>query len=241
MTTAFIADLHLSPAQPEITQAFRAFCQSQQHLDALYILGDLFDAWLGDDDDSEFAADIKWQLKQLTDNGVKLYFMPGNRDFMLGKRFANDVGLTLLSDETVIALNGKPTLLMHGDTLCTADRGYLKYRAFIQHPITRTLLSNLPLSWRMRIAKRLRAGSASTRPELSYQQLRQMDAQHSAVIKVMQKHGVQQLIHGHTHRAAIHEFMVNGKKARRVVLGDWYDAHKILSQTTYTGIYTTGK
>lgn len=237
MASAFIADLHLSPAHPEITQAFRAFCQSQQQLDALYILGDLFDAWLGDDDPSYFAEDIKATLKQLSGSGVKLYFMPGNRDFMLGQRFAKDVGLTLLDDETVIDLDGKPTLLMHGDTLCTEDRGYLKYRAFIQHPITRAILGNLPLSWRMRIAKKLRAGSASKRPNLSYQRLREMDAQHDAVLAVMRKHQVQQLIHGHTHRAAIHSFCVNDKPAKRIVLGDWYDAQKMLSAPAYSGIY----
>lgn len=237
MTSAFIADLHLSPTRPDITAAFCDFCQQHQHLESLYILGDLFDAWLGDDDPSDFAQQIKAPLKQLSHNGVKLYFLPGNRDFMLGTRFASDVGLTLLEDETVINLNGQPTLLMHGDTLCTADTGYLKYRAIIQHPITRYVLKNLPLTWRMRIARKLRQGSQSQRPQLSHEQLQRMDVQQDAVIEVMRRHKVYQLIHGHTHRAAIHQFMVDDNDAKRIVLGDWYDAQRLLDATHYSGIY----
>ena len=237
MTTAFIADLHLSPARPDITAAFCDFCQQNEALDALYILGDLFDAWLGDDDPSDFAQQIKSQLKWLCDAGVTVYFMPGNRDFMLGERFASDVGLNLLADETVINLNGKRTLLMHGDTLCTDDTDYLRYRTLIQHPLSKFILRHLPLALRMRIARKLRAGSASKRPNLTPQRLRQMDVQHPAVVSVMQKHNVQRLIHGHTHRAAIHSFCVNDKPAERVVLGDWYDAQKLLNTQVYTGIY----
>ena len=121
MTTAFIADLHLSPERPDITAAFEAFCERNACLDKLYILGDLFEAWLGDDDPSEFAVHIKSLLKQLVDHGVHVYFMPGNRDFMLGKKFAREVGLTRSKIKRLSA-NGVRTLLMHGDTLCTADR-----------------------------------------------------------------------------------------------------------------------
>lgn len=237
MTTAFIADLHLSPARPDITAAFNDFCQQHHQLDALYILGDLFDAWLGDDDPSAFAQQVKSQLSALSEAGVSLYFMPGNRDFMLGQRFADEVGLTLLADETVIDLNGERVLLMHGDTLCTEDKNYLRYRAIIQHPLSKFLLRHLPLTLRMRIARKLRAGSASKRPNLSQQRLQQMDAKHQAVLDVMAKHQVQQLIHGHTHRAAIHAFYVNGNKAERIVLGDWYDAQKVQCQRVYSGVY----
>ncbi|MGM0481625.1 MAG: UDP-2,3-diacylglucosamine diphosphatase [Pseudomonadota bacterium] len=240
MATAFIADLHLSPARPDITAAFRQFCQSHQHLNALYILGDLFDAWLGDDDPSPFAEEIKAILSTLSDSGVKIYFMPGNRDFMLGEDFARHTGMQRLQDETVVTLNGIPTLLMHGDTLCTEDVGYLRYRAIIQHPLSRWILKRLPLNQRMAIARKLRSGSQSKRPDLSHQRLRQMDAQHQAVLEVMQKHRVQQLIHGHTHRAAIHEFRVNGDKAKRIVLGDWYDAQRLVGaarSSYYTGIF----
>ena len=237
MSTAFIADLHLSPARPDITAAFCEFCAQNQALDALYILGDLFDAWLGDDDPSDFAQQIKNQLKALSDAGVALYFIPGNRDFMLGQRFADDVGLRLLADETVIDLDGERVLLMHGDTLCTDDTDYLRYRAIIQHPVTTFILQHLPLALRMRIARKLRAGSASKRPNLTPQRLRQMDVQHPAVVEVMQKHQVQRLIHGHTHRAAIHSFCVNDKPAERIVLGDWYDAQRVLNTRGYAGIY----
>lgn len=223
MTTGFIADLHLSPGRPDILAAFSEFCQQHLHLETLYILGDLFDAWLGDDDTSEFAAQVKSQLKYMTDNGVRLYFMAGNRDFMVGERFASDVGLTILPDETVIDLYGERVLLMHGDTLCTLDIGYLRYRSFIQNAVVKTVMRNLPLSWRMRIANRLRQQSSSQRPELTPEQLYKMDAQHSEVLHVMAKHGVRKLIHGHTHRPAVHCFTLgDGKPAKRIVLGDWY-------------------
>ncbi|WP_322407234.1 UDP-2,3-diacylglucosamine diphosphatase [Idiomarina sp. PL1-037] len=223
VTTGFIADLHLSPGRPDILAAFDNFCQQHTNLDALYILGDLFDAWLGDDDTSEFAAQVKNQLKYMTDSGVRLYFMAGNRDFMVGERFASDVGLTLLPDETVIDLYGERVLLMHGDTLCTLDKGYLRYRAIIQNALVKGIMRSLPLSWRMRIANRLREKSSSQRPELTPEQLYKMDAQHSEVLHVMEKHSVRQLIHGHTHRPAVHCFTLgDGKPAKRIVLGDWY-------------------
>ncbi|ATZ72437.1 UDP-2,3-diacylglucosamine diphosphatase [Idiomarina sp. X4] len=223
MTTAFIADLHLSPGRPDILDAFANFCAQSTDLDALYILGDLFDAWLGDDDSSDFAFQIKSQLKQLSDSGVKVYFMAGNRDFMVGERFATETGMTLLPDETVINLYGERVLLMHGDTLCTLDKGYLRYRRFIQNPIVTGLLRRLPLAWRMRIANKLRQSSNSQRPQLTPERLYQMDAQHPAVLDVMEKHQVNELIHGHTHRPAIHSFKLNdGTPAKRVVLGDWY-------------------
>lgn len=223
MTTAFIADLHLSPGRPDILAAFSDFCQQHQQLEALYILGDLFDAWLGDDDTSDFAAQVKEQLTQLTDNGVRLYFMAGNRDFMVGERFASEVGLTILPDETVVNLYGERVLLMHGDTLCTLDTGYLRYRLFIQNAVVKAIMRNLPLSWRMRIANRLRQKSSSQKPELTPEQLYKMDAQHPEVLHVMEKHGVNQLIHGHTHRPAVHCFKLSdGTLAKRIVLGDWY-------------------
>lgn len=223
MTTAFIADLHLSPGRPDILDAFNRFCEQSANLDALYILGDLFDTWLGDDDTSDFAFQIKSQLKQLSESGVKLYFMAGNRDFMVGERFARETGMTLLPDETVIDLYGQRVLLMHGDTLCTLDKGYLRYRRVIQNPLVTAVLRNLPLSWRMRIAHKLRQSSNSQRPKLTPEQLYQMDAQHPAVLKVMEQHQVKQLIHGHTHRPAIHCFELSGgTPAKRVVLGDWY-------------------
>lgn len=223
MTTAFIADLHLSPGRPDILAAFSDFCQQHQHLDALYILGDLFDAWLGDDDSSDFASRIKTQLKALSDAGVSLYFMAGNRDFMVGEQFAQETGMVLLSDETVVDVYGTRVLLMHGDTLCTLDTGYLRYRSVIQSPVVKYVMRHLPLSWRMRIANRLRRQSSSQRPALTPAQLYQMDAQHDAVRRVMEKHQVRELIHGHTHRPAIHCFRLSdGAPAKRVVLGDWY-------------------
>ncbi|RUO67259.1 UDP-2,3-diacylglucosamine diphosphatase [Idiomarina ramblicola] len=223
MTTGFIADLHLSPGRPDILAAFSDFCQQHQHLDALYILGDLFDAWLGDDDTSDFAAKVKEQLTRLTDNGVRLYFMAGNRDFMVGERFASDVGLTILPDETVVDLYGERVLLMHGDTLCTLDTGYLRYRSIIQSSLVKSVMRNLPLSWRMRIANRLRKKSSSQKRELTPAQLYKMDAQHAEVLRVMEQHDVNQLIHGHTHRPAVHCFTLNdGTSAKRIVLGDWY-------------------
>ena len=231
-TTWFIADLHLSPARPAITALFLQFLRQQApNADALYILGDLFDAWIGDDDNSDFAQSIQAALAELTQQGVAVYFIAGNRDFLIGPSFAKRTGVTLLPEASVIDLYGCRTLIMHGDSLCTDDVSYQRFRRIIRHPWLTKLLLRLPLAWRMRIANKLRANSATQKP-LTDAQLKIMDVNQCAVEEAMQQHQVQWLIHGHTHRPNIHQVtLANQALAQRIVLGDWYQQGSWLAVT----------
>ncbi|MRJ41127.1 MULTISPECIES: UDP-2,3-diacylglucosamine diphosphatase [Idiomarina] len=231
-TTWFIADLHLSPARPDITALFLQFLRQQApNADALYILGDLFDAWIGDDDNSDFAQSIQAALAELTQQGVAVYFIAGNRDFLIGPSFAKRTGVTLLPEASVIDLYGCRTLIMHGDSLCTDDVSYQRFRRIIRHPWLTKLLLRLPLAWRMRIANKLRANSATQKP-LTDAQLKIMDVNQHAVVEAMQQHQVQWLIHGHTHRPNIHQVaLANQALAQRIVLGDWYQQGSWLAVT----------
>ncbi|OZB06231.1 MAG: UDP-2,3-diacylglucosamine diphosphatase [Idiomarina sp. 34-48-12] len=232
MTTWFISDLHLSPARPDITGLFQRFLQEQAvHADALYILGDLFDAWIGDDDTSDFVAAVQAALRQLTDSGTPVYFIAGNRDFLIGQRFAQITGITLLDEPSIVDLYGVPTLILHGDTLCTDDVSYQRFRKVIRNRWVQKLLLALPLRLRMRIANKLRASSKTQQP-LSEQQLKIMDANEHAVREQFIEHDVQRMIHGHTHRPAIHQHRLpNGEIAERIVLGDWYTQGSFLKVT----------
>ena len=232
MTTWFISDLHLSPARPDITSLFQRFLHDQAvHADALYILGDLFDAWIGDDDTSDFVAAVQAALRQLTDTGIPVYFIAGNRDFLIGQRFAQITGITLLDEPSIVDLYGVPTLILHGDTLCTDDVSYQRFRKVIRNRVVQKLLLALPLRLRMRIANKLRASSKTQQP-LSEQQLKIMDANEHAVREQFIEHVVQRMIHGHTHRPAIHQHRLpNGEIAERIVLGDWYTQGSFLKVT----------
>lgn len=229
MTVRFISDLHLSPARPDITALFLEFLATDARRSAaLYILGDLFDAWLGDDDNSDFAAQIKQGLKQLTKLGVPVYFMAGNRDFLVGEDFADATGVVILPEGHQLNLYGQRILLLHGDSLCTADKSYQRFRGIIRHPWVTTLLTSLPLRWRMRIAEKLRAKSKTQQP-LSAQQLQIMDVTDSAVRQAFADSQVDMIIHGHTHRPAVHELtLADDRQVQRVVLGDWYEQGSIL-------------
>ncbi|MDN7124681.1 UDP-2,3-diacylglucosamine diphosphatase [Pseudidiomarina terrestris] len=232
MATWFISDLHLSPARPDIAHLFFDFLRdSARAADQLFILGDLFDAWIGDDDTSSFAAQVQQELRRFTDHGIPTYFIAGNRDFLIGRRFANATGIELLDDPTVIDLYGTPTLLLHGDLLCTDDHSYQRFRRWIRKPwLTRSLL-RLPLSLRMRIANKLRASSKTQGP-LSEAELAIMDANPDAVIHDFMKFDVEQMIHGHTHRPAVHQHdLPDGRQATRIVLGDWYTQGSMLKVT----------
>lgn len=221
MATLFIADLHLSTEEPAITAGFlRLLAGEARTADALYILGDLFEAWIGDDDPSPLHAKIASAIKALVDSGVPCYFIHGNRDFLVGKRFARRSGMRLLPEEHVLTLYGKRILIMHGDTLCTDDIGYLRFRAKVHQPWLQKLFLALPLSIRQRIAARMRAGSKASNQTKSEAI---MDVNPQAVIDVMTRHHVHHLIHGHTHRPAIHELDIEHHPARRYVLGAWHD------------------
>jgi UDP-2,3-diacylglucosamine hydrolase len=229
VATLFIADLHLQTEEPAITAGFLRFLAgTAREADALYILGDLFEAWIGDDDPNPLHRQIAAALKALADSGVPVYFIHGNRDFLLGQRFARESGMTLLPEEKVLELYGKRLLILHGDTLCTDDAGYQAFRAKVHQPWLQKLFLALPLFIRMRIAAKMRADSTSANRNKS-QAI--MDVNPQAVVDVMEKQQVQHLIHGHTHRPDIHTLTANGEPAYRYVLGAWHHEGSMVKVT----------
>ncbi|WP_130620337.1 UDP-2,3-diacylglucosamine diphosphatase [Dyella amyloliquefaciens] len=227
MATLFIADLHLDDSRPQITQLFEQFLASDEarSADALYILGDLVEAWIGDDDDAELPGRIAQATRALRDSGVPVYFMVGNRDFLLGEDFARRAGFTLLNDGTMHDLYGRPTLLMHGDVLCTDDVAYQTVRQQVRTPEWMAQVLSMPLAARRAFAAKARedsrAHTGSTMETI-------MDVNADAVADTMRKAGVTRLIHGHTHRPAVHRFDIDGQAAERIVLGDWYEHGSVL-------------
>jgi len=220
VATLFIADLHLSTEEPAITAGFLRLLEGEARTaEALYILGDLFEAWIGDDDPNPLHAAIAAAIRALVESGVPCYFIHGNRDFLIGKRFARQSGMTLLPAEKVLTLYGERVLIMHGDTLCTDDVGYQRFRAKVQQRWLQTLFLSLPLFIRQRIAAKMRAGSKASNQTKSDAI---MDVNQQAVSEVMRQHHVRHLIHGHTHRPAIHDLQIEGHPARRYVLGAWH-------------------
>ncbi|UUO22782.1 UDP-2,3-diacylglucosamine diphosphatase [Colwellia sp. M166] len=219
--TYFIADLHLAQNRPDITACFLSFLENEApKAQALYILGDLFEYWVGDDDDSTFIVEISQALKKLSTLSCKIYFIHGNRDFLLGKRFAKQSGMELLPEITLIDLYNKPVVIMHGDTLCTRDVGYQAFRKKSRSWWWQTMIKSLPLFVRRKIANNYRNQSA-TATAMKSQDI--MDVTESEVIHCLEQHQSQILIHGHTHRPAVHEIKANGEEAQRIVLGDWYE------------------
>ncbi|WNO61464.1 UDP-2,3-diacylglucosamine diphosphatase [Rheinheimera sp. MMS21-TC3] len=225
----FIADIHLSAQRPDITTAFMQFLQTTAvKAEALYILGDLFDVWIGDDNPEPLIAKVATALKQLSDNGTQLFFIHGNRDFFLRQAYAKRCGMTLLPPEQVIDLYGTPTLIMHGDSLCTLDIAYQKFRKWWNQPWWQFIMLNLPLKLRQHLAKQARLRSAKHKQQYNNNNQQQiMDVTPEEVIHVMQQAKVNKLIHGHTHRPAVHQIALNGQTGQRYVLGDWY------SQSSY--------
>ncbi|MDP1863985.1 MAG: UDP-2,3-diacylglucosamine diphosphatase [Thiobacillus sp.] len=218
--TFFVADLHLTDERPVATgRFFRFLIEDAQGADALYILGDLFEAWVGDDHDEQVAHDTARQIKALVNSGTPVYFMHGNRDFMLAERYATLSGMTLIDDSTKIDLYGESTLLMHGDTLCTDDAAYLRFRNKIRRPWVLAWLRRLPLSLRHRMARQARAGSESAK---AGKPAAIMDVNSHEVVRVLQAQQVSRLIHGHTHRPAQHQHVVDGRPCERWVVPDWY-------------------
>ncbi|HID46852.1 MAG TPA: UDP-2,3-diacylglucosamine diphosphatase [Chromatiaceae bacterium] len=215
----FISDLHLSPATPEIVQQFQRFLSGDSvgTADALYILGDLFDAWIGDDDPSSFAAQIREMLQE-AGRHTHLYFQHGNRDFLLGEDFAHAVNLTLLPEEHVIQIAGQPVLLLHGDQLCTDDTDYQQARKLFRSPEFRAQAMAMSIPQRMQKAAEIRQMSGEAKATKSSDI---MDVNQQAVEAIMRKHGVRRLIHGHTHRPQTHTFDLDSHQAERIVLTDW--------------------
>lgn len=227
--TLFISDLHLDSARPQIIEVFIDFLRGQaSRADALYILGDLYEYWIGDDDPAEALRPTLEALKELRNSGVAIYFIHGNRDFLIDREFARQSGCQILSEATVIDLYDQPTLIMHGDTLCTDDKAYQSFRAKIRNPVTRKILLTLSVNMRRRIAQRLRDQSHQA---IEGKTAEIMDVNPQAVEAAMRKHAARRLIHGHTHRPAMHEFEIDDAPAARIVLGDWYEQGSVLSCT----------
>ena len=230
MATLFISDLHLDPARPQITALFEKYLASDEvrHADALYILGDLVESWIGDDDDAELPQRIARAIRAVSDAGVPVYFMVGNRDFLLGEDFARRAGFTLLDDGTVHDLYGRPTLLMHGDVLCTDDVAYQAVRQQVRKPEWQAQVLSMPLDARRALAAKAREESrrhtGSTMESI-------MDVNADAVVTAMHGAGVDRLIHGHTHRPATHPIELPEKAGERIVLGDWYEHGSVLRVT----------
>ncbi len=223
MSVLFISDLHLAPERPAVTRAFLSFLSDRASTaESLYILGDLFEAWIGDDDPSALAAEIQDALCKLSDSGVNLYIQHGNRDFLLGNRFSKRCGAVMLGDEHIVGYAGHRALVMHGDSLCTDDIDYQRFRRKARNPIYKWCLSHLPLKRRQKLATDWRAKSMAAN---SNKASAIMDVNAEAVTEVMDKYGIEVLIHGHTHRPNRH-LLVN--KGERIVLGDWHDLGWVL-------------
>ena len=217
MHTLFISDLHLSQERPEITQSFLKFLSEQAtSAEALYILGDLFEVWIGDSPlMTEQHQTIIDGLRRLTDHGIPVFIMHGNRDFLLGNDFELSTGCRLISDPTVIDLYGTPTLLMHGDTLCTDDVGYQAFRQQVRDPKWQQQFLSMPVEQRLQMANQARQES---KKHTSETKLEIMDVNDQAVQAIMQEYNINRLIHGHTHRPAIHNITINQQPAQRILV-----------------------
>ena len=226
MATLFVSDLHLDDARPHIVEDFEHFCAGEAHqADALYILGDLFEAYIGDDDDAALNARIAEALHGVADAGVPVHFIAGNRDFLLGEDYARRCGMGLLEDDTIIDLYGTPTLILHGDVLCTDDAAYLAFRRQVRDPACQAAFLARPLAERRAFAAQARD---ATRAHTSSTDMAIMDVNQQAVESALRQAGVTRMIHGHTHRPAIHDFTLDGRPAQRIVLGDWYEQGSVL-------------
>lgn len=221
MATFFISDLHLAGDQPQLFGAFKSFLKdTARDAHALYILGDFFDAWIGDDDDAEFPASVKALLRDYAAAGTPVYLLHGNRDFLLGQSFADQSGATLLDESVVIDLYGRKVLVMHGDSLCTQDCEYQQFRIMVRNPGWQQQVLSLPLPQRRQMAANLRQQSKSMNA-MKAEDI--MDVTPEEVVRELQQAGVDLLIHGHTHRPDRHRVLVNGNEAERIVLGAWHD------------------
>ncbi|MGD8384779.1 MAG: UDP-2,3-diacylglucosamine diphosphatase [Lysobacterales bacterium] len=227
MTTLFISDLHLDDRRPETTALFFEFLQTQaRHAETLYILGDLFEYWLGDDAAGACSEQVAAALSALAAAQVECYFMHGNRDFLLGADYARRAAITLLPQPHVIDLYGERVLLLHGDSLCTDDIAYQRFRKQVRNPAWQRDFLARPLRERSVLADEARAASDGYKQATAAEI---MDVNQDAVEAEMSRHGVTRMIHGHTHRPAVHEFRSGNETARRFVLGDWYRQASVLS------------
>ncbi len=226
MTTLFISDLHLEASHPEIGDQFLSFLGGEaREAETLYILGDLFEAWLGDDDPNPYYQQMKFALRALVDEGVPVQFMHGNRDFMIGEQFSAETGVTLLGDPMTVMLYGSKVLLSHGDSLCTDDLEYQQVRAMTRNPDWQAMMRSKSIEERIAFAIEARKQSLA-RGETLTDEI--MDVNQEAVIAMLREHEVDTLLHGHTHRPAVHPVGLGERVATRIVLGDWYDQGSVV-------------
>ncbi|MGI9874809.1 UDP-2,3-diacylglucosamine diphosphatase [Vibrio chagasii] len=226
MKTYFISDLHLAPSRQDITDCFLTFMKNEAvEADALYVLGDLFEFWIGDDDKSEFANSIRQAFIDLVKTGVPCYFTQGNRDFLVGKRFAKQTGVQLLDEVTTIDIYGQKAVVLHGDTLCTEDIKYLAFREKVHQPWLQWIFNRIPFFIKKKIVSKVQSDIKDDKQTKS---LDIMDVTQQEVENVMEKNNVDLMIHGHTHRPNVHTFDANNCTKTRIVLGDWYTQGSVL-------------
>ncbi|WP_428099942.1 UDP-2,3-diacylglucosamine diphosphatase [Candidatus Rariloculus sp.] len=226
MAVLFISDLHLESARPEGVERFVDFVgHDGLAAQRLYILGDLFEAWVGDDDTDPGLRPVAAALGRLTRSGVACFIMHGNRDFLIGERFAAETGCTLLGDYETVEVHGRSVLLTHGDLLCTDDEAYMTLREIVRDPAWQAAFLAKPLAERHRIADGLRQMS---RTEIAAKPDDIMDINQSTVERTMRRFGVNLLLHGHTHRPAVHEFPLDADTAVRIVLGAWHERASVV-------------
>jgi UDP-2,3-diacylglucosamine hydrolase len=231
----FISDLHLHPEESRIRHYFDSFVKwvLERSVKNIYILGDFFHVWAGDDTINDWSLDIAKQLNSLKKQGVNLFFMPGNRDFLLGQTFADLSGCSVLSDPTIIYLGQEKIMLAHGDRYCTQDVGHQCLRLLTRNQIFTPLFLSLPLKYRARLVNKIRTRSQNN----NHKSLEKMDVVAKSVIKQMQRYEVTQLIHGHTHKPGVIRYQINSSELIRYVLSDWDDTPQILCYDNTKGIY----
>ena len=226
MTTLFISDLHLDAGRPEIAAQLLAFLKGEAaDADALYILGDLFETWVGDDDPNPHFAIVKNAIRKLVSRRVPVYFMHGNRDFAIGEKFAEETGVTILPDPYVAELYGENVLLSHGDAYCTDDVQYQTIRKMTRDPAWLAMMLKKPLQERIALAAHSRAASSARASTLNE---KITDVNQGAIEQALREANVDTMLHGHTHRPATHRFTVDGEPASRIVLGDWYEQGSVV-------------
>lgn len=261
MTIYFISDLHLHASRPKTTELFLQFLkETAKKASALYILGDFFEVWVGDDqfqtndksthtqlsmqlpipnksknDFDDHDAQVIKALSEYTEQEIPVYFMHGNRDFLIAQEFALATGCTLIPDPYLVTLYNENYVLTHGDLLCTLDTAYQRFRRIVRNPLFKTLFLCLPLKWRRKIAGNIREKSQESRPLKEYHNER-YDVTETAVNALLRKYQAYTIIHGHTHKPAIHEFLLNHRPAKRVVLGDWGPGNAVILKMDMHGL-----
>jgi UDP-2,3-diacylglucosamine hydrolase len=226
VTTLFVSDLHIDAARPAIIEQFLQFLETEaKNAAALYILGDLFESWIGDDAPDPAQSAAITGLRALTSSGVPCFVMHGNRDFLLSRQFCDMSGAQLLHDPLIVTLYGEPVLVMHGDALCTDDRAYQRLRATVRDADWQRQFLALPIESRRALAGAARAGSQAHTAAMEHAIT---DVNPDSVAIALRAAGTSTLLHGHTHRPAIHALEVDGRPRTRIVLGDWYDQGSVL-------------